>query len=62
MRVNSLAGLVHVWDMFHGGGAQNHLNAIAEALSEYVGSKVTLKASLNVEKFKQALEEAGEVP
>ncbi|XP_060592133.1 uncharacterized protein LOC132746875 [Ruditapes philippinarum] len=58
MRVNDLQGLVNIWDVFNGGGAQNQFNQIAELLSEYVGSKISITASVDVPKFKEALEEA----
>jgi hypothetical protein len=61
MRVNDLQGLVNIWDVFNGGGAQNQFNQIAELLSEYVGSKISITASVDVPKFKEALEEASKI-
>ena len=45
--------------MFEEGGATNQLNQISEVLSDIVGDKVRVDASLNLDRFKQALEEAG---
>lgn len=57
MKVNSVQGLLHIWEMFEGGKAQNQLNNIAEALSDHVGSRVNLQASLDLEQFRRALED-----
>ena len=59
MQANDLQGLLNIWEMFECGGAQNQLNQIAEALSEYVGSKITITASVDKQNYKVALQEAG---
>ncbi|XP_053382785.1 uncharacterized protein LOC128549656 isoform X6 [Mercenaria mercenaria] len=57
MECSSVEDLVYLWEMFQQGGASHYLDRIADKLSAYSGKKITLSSSLNLEEFKEALED-----
>ncbi|XP_053403307.1 uncharacterized protein LOC128558374 [Mercenaria mercenaria] len=57
IRCTSYKGLEHVWNLFANGEASNKMNKISETISRHLGTKITIKASIDVKQFERVLEE-----
>ncbi|XP_053382786.1 uncharacterized protein LOC128549657 [Mercenaria mercenaria] len=60
MECSSVEDLVYLWEMFQQGGAAHHLDRIANMLSELSGKRITLSSSIDLQEFKEALEDTVE--
>ncbi|XP_053382779.1 uncharacterized protein LOC123540485 isoform X2 [Mercenaria mercenaria] len=57
MECSSVEDLEYLWNMFQQGGAAHYLDRIADMLTEYSGERITLSSSIDLEAFKEALED-----